>query len=112
MDDLWTVIPSDEVSAWYLNLPARDQGVVDEMVAMLAALGNRLRMPHSRPLGGGLFELRFAIQNGTVDQRITYTFDLGRRIIELTTFRKTRDNEKGQIARARQAKSIYDKERR
>ena len=110
MDSTWTVVPSGEVSAWYLRLPSRDQGIVDEMTTLLAAQGNQLRMPHSRSLGGGLFELRFTLQRGAIDQRITYIFDPGRRIIELTTFRKTRDNETGQIARARQAKTHHDKE--
>ena len=112
MEQTWTVVPSDEVARWYLGLSARDQGVVDEMVGLLAARGNRLRMPHSRSLGAGLFELRFAIERGAVEQRITYVFDPGRRIIELTTFRKTRENEAAQIARARAAKARHEKEAR
>lgn len=67
-------------------------------------------MPHSRPLGEGLFELRFAIQQATVDQQITYTFEPQQRIITLTTFRKTRSNERHEVARARQAKADHKKE--
>jgi len=61
-------------------------------------------MPHSRSLGEGLFELRFAIMRATVEQRITYTFDAGRMVITLTTFRKTSQNEAQEVARARKAK--------
>ena len=78
--------------------------MTDKMIAMLQEFGNGMRMPHSRPLGDGLFELRFAIQRGTVDQRITYIFEPKQRIITLTTFRKTTDNEAREVARARRTK--------
>ena len=42
-------------------------------------------------------------------QRITYIFDPDQRVITLTTFRKTRSNEQGEIARARRAKDDYEK---
>ena len=71
---------------------------------MLAAKGYRLRMPHSRSLGDGLFELRFAIMRATVEQRITYTFETGRMVITLTTFRKMKQNESKEVARARNAR--------
>ncbi len=48
----------------------------------------------------GLFELRFTL--GPTARRITYRFKDGR-IILLTTFRKQRQNERAEIARARQA---------
>ena len=56
-------------------------------------------MPLSRSLGGGLFELRFAL--GPTARRITYRFTKDGRIILLTTFRKQRDNERDEVARAR-----------
>jgi hypothetical protein len=34
-------------------------------------------------------------------RRITYTFDTKRRVITLATFRKQRDNERREVARAR-----------
>jgi len=84
--------------------------LTDRMISRLAQRGNQLRMPHSRALGNGLFELRFAIQQNTVEQRITYIFDVGRRIVTLTTFRKTRDNETNQIARARDKQATMKRE--
>jgi len=104
MVDAWTVIVSDEIAQWYRQQTLADQRVVDRMIDLLAAEGNRLRMPHSRSLRDGLFELRFAIMRATVEQRITYTFDIGRKIITLTTFRKTRQNESQEVARARKVK--------
>ena len=59
-------------------------------------------MPHARPLGDGLFELRFTCQ-GTARQ-VTYYIDTQRNVITLTTFRKQRQNERREVARARQAR--------
>ena len=57
------------------------------------------RMPLSRGLGDGLFELRFAL--GTTARRVTYRFTTDGRIVLLTTFRKQRKNEGREIARGR-----------
>lgn len=57
-------------------------------------------MPMSRSLGGGLFELRFTL--GRTARRITYRFTGDGRIVLLTTFHKQRQNERGEISRARQ----------
>jgi putative component of toxin-antitoxin plasmid stabilization module len=65
----------------------------------IAALGSSARMPFSRALGDGLFELRFSL--GPTARRITYRFTTDNRIILLTTFRKQRNNERAEIARAR-----------
>jgi len=102
---------SPEVASWYRSLRPPDQMLTDRMIARLAQKGNQLRMPHSRAIGDGLFELRFAIQQNTVEQRITYVFDTGRRIITLTTFRKTRDSETDQIARARDKQAALRREK-
>lgn len=58
-------------------------------------------MPLSRSLGEGLSELRFAL--GPTARRITYRFTRDGRIVLLTTFRKQRNNERDEIARARKA---------
>lgn len=110
MGDAWTVVVSPEVADWYRGLKPADRRLVDKMLDKLRVLGNQLRMPHSKSLGDGLFELRFSIQQATIAQRITYTFQPEHRVITLTTFRKTRNNEQGEIARARQAKADYEKE--
>ena len=63
--------------------------------------GNVLRMPASRALGDGLFELRFDLVRTA--WRITYYFAADRRIVLLTVFRKQRQNERHEVQRARQA---------
>ena len=56
-----------------------------------------LRMPHSRSLGVGLYELRFDLD--TVSWRITYFFTEPMRIVLLTVFRKQRSNERHEVNR-------------
>ncbi len=70
------------------------------IIDRLADLGSMARMPFSRALGDGLFEVRFTL--GPTARRITYRFTKDNRIILLTTFRKQRNNERAEITRARQ----------
>ncbi|MCP4961715.1 MAG: type II toxin-antitoxin system RelE/ParE family toxin [Actinomycetia bacterium] len=67
----------------------------------LAERGNQLRMPASRSLGDGLFELRFDL--GRTARRITYWFAPEQRVVLLSVFRKQRQNERSEVRRAREA---------
>ena len=90
-----------EVAEWMdeLDGPAWDRTLV--VIDRLASLGASARMPLSRSLGEGLYELRFTL--GPTSRRITYRFTKNGRIILLTTFRKQRQNERTELHRARQA---------
>ena len=90
----------DEVVEWMVALIDSDW---DRTVVIVdrALLGPTARMPLSRALGEGLFELRFSL--GSTARRITYRFTSDGRIILLTTFRKQRNNERAEINRARGA---------
>lgn len=90
-----------EIEAWLDSLNRTEWERVVVIVDRLALLGSAARMPYSRSLGEGLFELRFTL--GRAARRITYRFTKDGRIILLTTFRKQRDNEKHEVARARRA---------
>ena len=92
----------DEVKSWLDDLDERAVGRVKRKTDLLKAEGERLQMPHSRPLGDGLFELRCALPNRT-ERRITYGFLADGQIVLLTTFRKQRHNEQREIKRARRA---------
>ena len=89
----------DEVASWLFGLDDDewDRSVV--VIDRLAELGPAARMPLSRALGDGLFELRFTL--GPTARRITYRFTKDGRIVLLTTFRKQRQNERHEIERAR-----------
>jgi len=97
----WTVEISGEVARWYASLKDADRAFADVALERLRDRGPDLRMPHSRPLGDGLNELRFTCER--VARRITYYVDRERKVITLTTFRKQRQNEKAEVARARRA---------
>lgn len=88
-----------EVGQWLDSLNVSDFGRVAELINVLLAQGPDLRMPYSRALRGGLFELRIRLRDE--QRRITYWFAPDQRIVLLTTFRKQRQNEQSEIARAR-----------
>ncbi len=90
----------DEISEWMGGLDTSEWDRVVVIIDRLADLGSMARMPFSRALGDGLFEIRFAL--GPTARRITYRFTKDNRIILLTTFRKQRNNERAEINRARQ----------
>jgi len=69
------------------------------IIERLATLGSTARMPLSKSLGDGVFERRLAL--GPTTRRITYRFTRDGRIILLTTFRKQRQNERAEVARAK-----------
>ncbi|MDA8309117.1 MAG: type II toxin-antitoxin system RelE/ParE family toxin [Actinomycetota bacterium] len=94
----WDVRLSDEVARWYVRLGARDRAFADRALDRLASTGPALRMPRARALGDGLHELRFWCQG--VPRRITYAFGEEREVTALTTFRKQRDRERHEVARA------------
>lgn len=89
----------DEVVAWILALEDAQWKRAVVVVDRLAELGPAARMPLSRSLGEGLFELRFSL--GPTARRISYRFTSTGTIVLLTTFRKQRTNERTEIARAR-----------
>ena len=100
-DVMWSVEVEPEVEDWIESLSAREFAIVLAHVERLEDRGSQSRMPASRSLGDGLFELRFDL--GRTARRITYFFADGRRIVLLTTFRKQRQNERAEVQRARRA---------
>jgi phage-related protein len=98
-----------EVEEWVAVLRPASFATVAFHLDRLVELGSALRMPHSRSLGGGLFELRFDLERKA--QRITYFFPGEQRIVLLTVFRKQRMNERIEIERARRVMARCAEER-
>ena len=98
---VWEIEMSAEVDKWYCSLSHSDRAQADRALDLLAQQGPHLRMPHSKYLNHKLYELRFRC--GSVNRRITYTVQDA--IITLTTFRKQRQNEAKEVARARKVLS-------
>lgn len=78
------------------------------IVELLMEFGPSLRMPHSRALGGGLFELRPCGREGI--GRAFYCFVSGRRIVILHAFvKKTQDTPEQELKIARRRmKEVQD----
>ncbi|TIH29838.1 type II toxin-antitoxin system RelE/ParE family toxin [Subtercola vilae] len=104
----WTVEFSEEVREWYVALSPEGKAATQRIVARLEIQAHMLGMPHSRTLGDGLRELRFTCEG--VARRITYVLDPGRKAVTLTTFRKQRNNERGEVLRARRAQAKHETE--
>ena len=100
----WNVELSREVEKWYLGLSNFGSAEADVALERLRQRGNQLGMPHSRSLSKGLFELRFQCEGNAV--RVTYIFDVRRRVVTLTQFKKQKNNEQKEILRARKRQKL------
>lgn len=108
MEGLYTVEVEPEVRSWLERLSDRDFGRADFLVGLLAEHADTLGEPYTRHLGGKVRELRFHLL--AQQPRITYWLAPGRRIILLTAFRKTRNAETAEVARALQAQKTCEAE--
>lgn len=72
----------DEIESWPVDVLAH----YARLIELLTEFGPDLRMPHSRAMGGGLFELRPRGQGGT--GRAMYCFVIGERVTVLHAFIK------------------------
>jgi phage-related protein len=93
-----------EVAEWYSSLTSENRDVVAVHIELLEEFGHLLRIPHSRALADGLFELRFTM--GRRAWRITY-WHRGKGIyVLLTVFSQQQGTEQREIARARKALTL------
>ena len=85
-----------EIESW----PAGVLAAFARIVELLMEFGPNLRMPHSRALGGGLFELKPHGREGI--GRVFYCFIVGQRVVILHAFvKKTEDTPKQELRIAR-----------
>jgi hypothetical protein len=90
-----------EVETWYATLKSKNKAMADRAFDRLAEQGPLVADASCQAARRRPVQLRFTCE-GTA-RRVTYTIDVQRRIITLTTFRKQRQNERQEVARARQA---------
>ncbi len=77
---------SEEVRLAVEELPVGIRASYARLTELMEELGMVLRMPHSRSLGDGLFELRPHVREG--EARVFYCTLTGKRIMILHTFIK------------------------
>lgn len=87
-----------EVRDWLETLTLKDYAKVEAMADILADQAETLGEPYSRHLSGKTRELRFHLERSAV--RISYWLAPGRRAVLLTVFRKSRQVERAEVARA------------
>jgi phage-related protein len=94
---------SEEVRCEINELPVGIRASYARLTELLEEFGLELRMPHSRAMGDGLFELRPRGREGIA--RVFYCMKVGRKIVMLHSFiKKTNETPKREldIARRRQ----------
>ncbi len=100
----WTIdYYSEQVRLEIDALPADIRASYTRLTELLEEFGLDLCMPHSRAMGGGLFELRPRGREGIA--RVFYCMKVGKKIIMLHSFKKkTQETPKREldIARRRQ----------
>jgi phage-related protein len=83
MNTPWTIdYYSEDVRLEIAAMPVGIRAAYVRLTEMLEEFGLDLRMPHSRAMGGGLYELRPRGKEGIA--RVFYCTMVGRRIIVLT----------------------------
>lgn len=86
-NDEWEILYfSEAVQQEIMNLPAGIQARYLHLTQRMQTFGPNLGMPHTRGLGGGLFELRMKSKEGL--GRVFFCTLAGRRIVMLHTFLK------------------------
>ncbi|MFZ4857150.1 MAG: type II toxin-antitoxin system RelE/ParE family toxin [Desulfuromonadaceae bacterium] len=87
---------SEEVRLEIAALPVGIRASYTRLSNLLEEFGLDLRMPHSRAMGGGLFELRPKGREGIA--RVFYCMKVGRKIIILHSFiKKTNETPKREL---------------
>lgn len=78
------------------------------LIELLVEFGPDVRMPHSRAMGGGLFELRPRGREGI--GRVLYCYASGQRVVVLHAFvKKAKSTPERELAMARKRmKEVYD----
>lgn len=98
----------DEVADWLDSLDDREFGAVEFHIDRLAQRGHMLGEPAVKHLGDGLRELRFYL--GRTQQRISFWIRPDAVIVLLTVFRKTKPNERREVARAHEVMDACKRE--
>lgn len=109
VDDYRTSTEGRPVRDFLAGLSKAAKPRVYAVLAMLEERGNQLLMPHSRPLGDGLYEIRVPHPEGPF--RVIYCFRPGRRIVLLHGFvKRGRKTPKEELDLARQRKRALERE--
>lgn len=85
----WKIIYSETLSIWLDQIDKQQLKSIAKELRLLELCGCQLKLPHSKALGGGLFELRERI----FGLRLYYIFTARREILLLRAGNKKHKNE-------------------
>ena len=91
----WQIVHSGVVESWLNNLAEQQYISILKELRLLELCGHQLKLPHSKSLGQGLFELR----ERRFGLRLYYTFDKGQVILMLLGGNKSSQQRDIQTAR-------------
>lgn len=97
----WNIVYLEPVEEWFNTLTPQQLKSLAKELRLLELSGNQLKLPHSRTLGAGLFELR----ERTFGLRLYYTFN-GQQLIILLHAGDKKSQAKD-IKKARQQLEAY-----
>ncbi len=90
------------------SLPVKMRVKALDSLDLLEEYGNQLRMPYSKALSDGIFELRIKFSNDIT--RIFYFFYIGKKIIVTNGFiKKTQKTPSTELEKARKYKQDYER---
>ncbi len=96
------------IEKWIYQLTLEQFESLAKELRILEQLGNDLKLPHSRSLGKGLFELR----ERQFGYRVYYCFGDDRRIILLAVGSKKSQEKDIEVARKRLLEDAYDENKK
>ncbi len=93
----WTIeYYSQSVQNWVCGMPVGIRAAYLKLTNLLVEFGVDLHLPHSRAMGGGLFELRPKGKEGIA--RVFYCMLVGKRIVVLHGFiKKTQETPRKEL---------------
>jgi len=98
------IIYLPKVHAFIEGLDVPLDARVNKMLDLLENRGYELRMPFSKPVGNGIFELRVV---GAVQIRLLYFFHEGEAVVIHTFFKKTEQLSRRDIDYALRARKAF-----
>ena len=109
----WTIeYYSQNVQDWVGKMPVSIRAAYAKLTDLLAEFGVDLRLPHSRAMGDGLFELRPKGKEGIA--RVFYCTLVGKRIVVLHGFiKKTQETPRKELEiTIRRMKEVKNEQRK
>jgi phage-related protein len=99
------VFITEDVKAFISTLPPESRRKASKLISLLCEAGHLIRMPHSKPLGHGIFELRI---RGDQEVRMLYIYQDAKAVVLHCFLKKTDEVPQREIDIALERKRLLD----